>query len=285
MIKTILCPVSGDPTDRSQLDLAAAVARRLSAHVAVLHVKVDARDAAPYIGEGMSPALIADFLDAAEREAAGRAVRARAAFDTWARDSGLALGATPAVVDTASCAWQLESGSADKWIARLGRVCDLTVVSVPGESGIGATLSFEAALLDTGHGVLLAPPRFAGIVDGPVVIAWNGSIEATRAVAAAMPLIGAARSVHIVSIDEAGKPFDPSPLAIHLAWHRVAAELRAITLSDRHTAEALLEECRILGASLLVMGGYTHSRLREMIFGGVTQHLIRHAPLPVLMAH
>ena len=147
--------------------------------------------------------------------------------------------------------------------------------------GIGATSSLFSVV----YGVLLAPPSFAGPVDGPVVIAWNASVEASRAVAAAMPLLAAARSVHIVSIDEPGKPFDATPLATQLGWHRIASELRATTLSDRHVAEALLDECHTLGASLLVMGGYTHSRFREMIFGGVTQHLIRHAPLPVLMAH
>jgi len=285
MYKSILCPVSGDPSDRAQLDLAAAVAKRFAANVAVLHVKSDARDATPYLGEGMSPALISEFLESAERDANARAGRARTMFESWARDSDLALRDAPSLVDGASCAWRLESGSADKWIARLGRVADLTVVSVPGEASIGNTLTFEAALLDTAHSVLLTPPSFSGPVDGPVVIAWNASVEASRAVAAAMPLIAAARSVHIVSIDEPGKPFDASPLATQLGWHRIASELRATTLSDRHVAEALLDECHTLRASLLVMGGYTHSRLREMIFGGVTQHLIRHAPLPVLMAH
>ncbi len=285
MIKKILCPVSGDPDDRAQLDLVAALAKRLTAHVVVLHVKTDSRDAMPYLGDGMSPALITEFLETAEREAGARATRARATFEAWVRESGMVVNSFPAVAETPSCSWRLESGSGDKWIARLGRVSDLTVVPTPGESGIGAQLSFEAALLDTGHGVLLAPPRFSAAVDGPVVIAWNASIEATRAVAAAMPLIAAARSVHIVSIDEPGKPFDPSPLATHLVWHRIGAELRAITLSDRHTAHALLDECHTLGASLLVMGGYTHSRLREMIFGGVTQYVIGHAPIPVLMAH
>jgi nucleotide-binding universal stress UspA family protein len=285
MIRSILCPVSGEAGDRAQLDLGAALARRFAAHVAVLHVKADPRDAAVYFGEGMSPGVIAEFLANAERDSEAHAARARAAYDAWARDAALEQSATPAATDIASCSWHLESGTEEKWIARLGRVADLTIVPVPGETGVGAMLAFEAALLDTGHGVLLAPPKPAGAADGPAVIAWNGSVEAARAVAAAMPLLATARSVHIVSIDEPGKPFDPSPLAAHLAWHRIAAELRAITRSERKTAEVLLDECRTLGAGLLVMGGYTHSRLREMVFGGVTQHLIRHAPLPVLMAH
>lgn len=284
MIKSILCPIDGTASDRSALDSAAELARHFLAHVDVLHAKPDAGDLAPYIGEGMSPMLIGQIVESAERRAEEQAATAREMFDRWSRERELAVIAKPGVTAVASCAWLPASGAQDRWIATHGRLADLTVIGAPrDDTSVAATLAFEAALLDTGRPVLLAPGPLT--LPGVVVVAWNGSVEAARAVAAAMPLLAKASEVHIVTIEESQRRADPEALARYLAWHRIGADARLIATEGAIATKAIDEECTRHGASLLVMGGYTHSRLRELIFGGVTAHVIKAAAIPVLLAH
>lgn len=283
MIKSILCPIAGVASDRLALDCAAVLAQHFLAHVDVLHAKPDSTEIAPYLGEGMSPSLISQVIEDAERRAEAQAGIARATFDAWAGARAMPVMAKPSANEAASCAWLPASGAQDKWIATHGRLADVTVVATAkDEASVGATLAFEAALLDTGKPVLLAATRPLSPA-GVVLVAWNGSAEAGRAVGAALPLLAAAREVHVVTIEESHRRADPETLARYLAWHRIDAKTRLITGKDPTTA--IDEACATLGAGLLVMGGYTHSRLRELIFGGVTAHVVKQATIPVLLAH
>lgn len=284
--KSILAPIGGVDSDGPTLALAARIAKRFSAHVDVLHAKADPRETMPYLGEGASPALIDQVMVSAEREADSRSGRAKTGFDEWQKSSGLTLAPAPGIVEMPSCALRIESGAEDKWIARLGRINDLTIVSEPGESGsVAAMLAFEAALLDTGRPVMMAPSNYKINDSGAVVIAWNGSAESSRAVAAGMPFLSTARSVHVVAVEESANTPDAEAVVRYLAWHRIGANVRLASGKGRPAAQAIVAECEAVNAALLIMGGYTHNRLRQMIFGGVTAHVIRHATIPVLMGH
>lgn len=285
MIRSILCPVSGGTGDRASLDAAAVVARQFAAHVQVLHARPDASEIGPYLGEGMSPALIGQIMDEAQRRAERQAALARAGYDAWSRACEMAPADAPTVGEAPTCAWIEESGAAEKWIARLGRLADLTVVpSLSLDASVGATLAFEAALLDTARPVLLASTRPLA-VDGVAVVAWNGSAEAARALGASLPLLATSREVHVVTIEEGGRQADPEAVVRYLAWHRIGA--RGVLIAGKGSAAgaAIAAECATRGAGLLVMGGYTHSRLRELIFGGVTAQMTRDAAIPLLLAH
>ncbi len=284
--KSILAPIGGVDSDGPTLALAARIAKRFSAHVDVLHAKADPRETMPYLGEGASPALIDQVMVSAEREADSRSARAKTGFDEWQKSSGLTLAPAPGIVEMPSCTLRIESGAEDKWIARLGRINDLTIVSEPGESGsVAAMLAFEAALLDTGRPVMMAPSNYKINDSGAVVIAWNGSAESSRAVAAGMPFLSTARSVHVVAVEESANTPDAEAVVRYLAWHRIGANVRLASGKGRPAAQAIVAECEAVNAALLIMGGYTHNRLRQMIFGGVTAHVIRHATIPVLMGH
>lgn len=284
--KSILAPIGGVDSDGPTLALAARIAKRFSAHVDVLHAKADPRETMPYLGEGASPALIDQVMVSAEREADSRSGRAKTNFEEWQKSSGLTLAPAPGIVEMPSCALRIESGAEDKWIARLGRISDLAIVSEPGESGsVAAMLAFEAALLDTGRPVMMAPSNYAVNESGAVVIAWNGSAESSRAVAAGLPFLSAAKSVHVVAVEESANSPDAEAVVRYLAWHRIGANVRLASGKGRPAAQAIVAECDAVNAALLIMGGYTHNRLRQMIFGGVTAHVIRHATIPVLMGH
>jgi nucleotide-binding universal stress UspA family protein len=285
MFARILCPIAGAAGDRRALDAAASLALAFSSHVEVLHARPDPTAFVPYLGEGMSPGAVEALIGDAERRAEESERRASEAFASWSRERGVAQSKAAASPRVASCSWRREDGAEDFWIARRGRLADLVVVAAPGgEASVAATAAAEAALLDTGRPVLLAPSAPV-VVAGVAVVAWNGSQQAARAVGAALPLLARAREVHVVTIEEAGRPADPTDLAEYLAWHGVAARARMADRDAAGIAATIDAACTQSAAALLVMGAYTHSRVRELIFGGVTAHTLRDCRIPTLLAH
>lgn len=285
MYARILCPVSGSTGDRRALDAAASVALAFSSHVEVLHARPDPTAFVPYLGEGMSPGAVDALIGDAERRAEECERRAADTFAAWSRERGVGQSKAAASPRVASCTWRREDGAEDFWIARRGRVADLVVVAAPGgEAGVAATAAAEAALLDTGRPVLLAPSAPVA-VSGVALVAWNGSQQAARAAGAALPLLARAREVHVLTIEETGRPADPADLVEYLAWHGVAATGRSVAREDAGIAATIDAACTRSVAALLVMGAFTHSRVRELIFGGVTAHALRDCRIPTLLAH
>ena len=191
--------------------------------------------------------------------------------------------------------WRQVEGFATEVVSLHGRYADLVVVGQPSpDTGIGAALD-PALLMGAGCPLLVIP--YAGnypSLGSHVLIGWNATAEAARAVADAMPLLQTAKKVTIVAINsqrgpqrgitaDGEKPADD--LARHLAHHGVKAESRQITATDISEGEALLSFAAYVGADLLVCGMYGHSRFREMAFGGVTRSLLIAMTVPSLLAH
>jgi nucleotide-binding universal stress UspA family protein len=145
----------------------------------------------------------------------------------------------------------------------------------------------EAALMASGRPVLIAPARPPTRLSGMIAIAWKDRPEAARAVAAALPFIERADRVVILSVDEGAETDGESceRLRHALAWHNTNTIVQRMKPAGRPAAETLLEAAVAAGADMLVMGGYGHSRTREVIFGGFTRHVLTDASLPILMAH
>ena len=119
-----------------------------------------------------------------------------------------------------------------------------------------------------------------------VMIAWNGSLEASRAVFGALPLLLLASRVSIFAAPQYDiDDVDPADLAEYLSWHGIRAHPVVGPKDEHATGAALISAAREQQATLIVMGAYTHSRLRQSFLGGVTRHLLAHAPVPLLMSH
>ena len=148
----------------------------------------------------------------------------------------------------------------------------------------------EAALMDTGKPVLIAP-RAAGAsvapIGGVVGIAWKDTREAAGAVRAAMPFLRSAAEVIVFIVPESGDDTDKSHLRLvkMLRWHNPNVSIQALSDADQTPVALLLDAAAKANCGLLVMGGYGHTRLREAVFGGFTREVLHAAPLPVLMAH
>ena len=285
-IKNILVPVDGTEMSRAALDVAFMLGRDLVSHVDVLHVATDPKDAVPLLGEGMSAAIIEEMIQLAENEASERNARAEAMFEDARSRFGLSLLDTPPLGDNGSTVLVQRVGREDELVAEKGRLADLVVASRPTEhSEASLTMTINAALFETGRPVLVAPPKAPQTIGRKIAVSWNGSAEASRAVAAAMPLIAKSDGVVIMTAENDKTLSEVAPeLATYFAWHGVTSEIRTLP-GGSQVGQVLLEDCLTVGADLLVMGAYTHSRMRQLILGGVTKHVLSSAELPVLMAH
>ena len=199
-------------------------------------------------------------------------------------------GVSPHVAETPglSWGWAGETAFGDSYVGSHGRIFDVTVLGRPGsERGAPRMATAEAALFESGRPILLAPPadHAPRVLGDTIVIAWNQSMETARATRGAHLILMKAKKVYVLTINEwiVDGPTGEQ-MAERLRTHGIPAE--AVTRSSKGAShgEAILSNAALLGADLLIKGAYTQSRLRQMIFGGATSHILARATLPVLMA-
>ena len=186
-----------------------------------------------------------------------------------------------------SYGWVRPSAHGDAFIGSHGRLFDLIVMGRPGRAPQDPRMPpLEAALFESGRPVLIAPAAAPQVIGANVLVAWNGSTEQTRTTAFAMPLLREAREVTVLSV-EGGMTPGPTgeEVAHYLLMNGVAAAAVTAAPGTRTTGETILDHAKTHGCDLLVKGAYTQSRLRQMVFGGATRHILASATLPVLMAH
>ncbi|MEQ1817741.1 MAG: universal stress protein, partial [Terricaulis sp.] len=173
------------------------------------------------------------------------------------------------------------------------RYADVAVMTRPTD-GVGVELReeiIEGVLFHSGRPALIAPPGWPGKTVGKrVLVAWDASREATRALSEADDLLENAEAVTVLTVDAKPKMFGHgdqpgSNIAGHLNRRGLPAEVRNVDSAGRSASSAILEEAHKSNADLIVMGGYAHSRLRELVFGGATRELLRTTTVPLLMAH
>lgn len=288
MPKFILVRSTGGAADPPVFATALAVARGFGSHLAFLHVRPDVRQefAALAAAEVGVVSAIGDTMERMEQEADRLEHDAeRAWHDFCDREKLVQRRAPPA--DGVSVEWINEIGADHAWIAECGRAADL-VVAGRGHAMAGHAMEvLEAALMDTGRPVLIAPAEPPASVGRIVAIAWKDTREAAAAVNAALPFIAKAERVIILTVDEGNSDDDQSPERLQraLRWHNANVLVHRLVIEARSPSETLLRAVGNAESDLLVMGGYGHTRLREAVFGGFTRHVLERATLPVLMAH
>ncbi len=188
-------------------------------------------------------------------------------------------------MDQPSAWWKVASGSARTEVVRHGAAYDLIVVGRPAND-VPSNPLVDAALFGTGRPVLVAPPKPPETLGARILIGWNKGVQSARAMQCAMPFLRVARQVVIFMVVTGAKE-GPSPhdIARLLKWPDIDSEVNGVQPDHRNVGEILLSEADAWGADLLVMGAFSHSKLREMILGGVTKHVLSHAELPMLMVH
>jgi nucleotide-binding universal stress UspA family protein len=281
--KDILVALDTMPSTRRRVELAAALAQRFDGHLVGVHaalaaVPPRARGYFEYFDQSLLEPLYRDFGEKLQAEAEA----SREVFEATANRLGI------------SAEWRLVSGYPSETIALHGRYADLIVLGQLDPDDLQARLLRplpEEVALAAGRPVLVTP--YAGSWDrigGRVLVGWDASREATRAVNDAMPLLAAAEAVTVIAVDPAAGPaghgeVPGADIALHLARHGVTATIESTVSAGIGIGNALLSRASDLAADLLVMGAYGHSRVRELLLGGATRTIINSMTLPVLMSH
>ena len=283
MISKILVPVRGDGKGDIVLAHAATLAKRFAAHVVIAHCRARPQDMLPFgvpIPKFARETFIQQAKELADAEEAGLRQDLAALSETLGLNQN-----DPPHGNTATVEFIEEEGLMVDIIKTHGRLADLIAVPKPDRDRNIGRNSLKAALFRTGRPVLMCPPSEpVAALGSSIAIAWNGSMEAARAVAQTTGLVEKADRVTILT----GGGVEPhgastEELVQYYKLRGVSAEVRSFT--SKNPGAALESEAKAAGADLLVMGAYGDSHERETLFGGNTQAIVDKATMPVVLVH
>ncbi|MBI2254652.1 MAG: universal stress protein [Proteobacteria bacterium] len=281
----ILGVVTGASSDDDVLEAAFALSRLHESHIEVLHPRLDPyRMLAGFI-DGINGLAASDIVTSIRQDIERRRQAAHATFNAWSTRHGLRSGAEGAKSREASAAWRDYEGTYEGAMTLHGRLADFIVVAQPQAGGRAAQDAVvEAAIFDTGRPVLCVPTGFRELDPKSVAILWNGSLEAARAVGDAMPILAACGNAVVVTAGQSDGA-DPTDLVERLVQRGIEARTKRVGTLQELTPRALVDTLNEGRFGLVVMGGYGHTRLREMVLGGLTRQMLAEAKIPVLLAH
>jgi nucleotide-binding universal stress UspA family protein len=257
-------------------DFAISVANAFEAHLLGVAVVYE-----PIIPGTVMGGIPPEFIESQRVESENKARAAVTRFQAAAKRAGISAETllVPASV----------SGAADQ-LGRLARRFDLVVAGqAEGDKAVTDEVVDEGVLFESGRPVIFVPfIQKAGLKLDRVMLCWDGSRAATRAIADAMPFLQKAKQVEIVIVASKAGKNDEVPgadLGQHLARHGLKVDVKRITSPDIDITSTILSYAADSSADMIVMGGYGHSRLREFILGGVTRGILETMTVPVLMSH
>jgi nucleotide-binding universal stress UspA family protein len=279
-MKNLLIPIEDSELLPSVLESAVLVARRFGSYLEGLHVRHDFAGRIAASGMG-APYVIEDL----RREDWEGIQRAHQTFAAFLRERQIPVD-TEAEASGPWAAFRADAPPGDAFLGQHARLFDLTVLGQPSRGTTPPRLAvLETTLFDSGRPVLIAPPSPPEQLGKTIVIAWNASTETARTVAFAGPLLEQADRIIVLTV-EGGLVAGPSGDEVVGSLGRAGLPAQALHVAQhRGIGETILEQTRQLGADLLIKGAYTQSRLRQMILGGATSHILAMAHVPVFMAH
>lgn len=286
-IRTILVPVRGDGKGEGVLDHALALAGHFNAHISVLHTHAKPEALLPFGSIGITEDMRNQIIESASSSAMAEEERLKRLLMGYLKSKNIPIIDAPdGQTSQVTASWNEEKGQQSVNVSIMGRLADLIAVARPEvDSGLGVR-TLEAALMETGKPVLMAPQSPVGTVGAHVAVGWDGGTESAKAVSAAMPILMVADSVTVFSAPVSTEPrLSVDKFMDYLGWHDIKAAAETIDAKAAGVGKALLNGAAKAGADILVMGGYGHSRARQLVMGGVTRHIIENAEMPVILAH
>lgn len=290
-VRNILVPLNGAGNIDAVLRVGLLHAQTFNAHLSTVLVGDDPNEMAALTGEGLSSSMINEMMEAAEHEAHRRMLQVRLKFDAFIRDNGIQpkkgfLEDDPLSHAQLSASLEFLTGSEHEAVTWRARLSDLTLMPHLGPNdNARASEVLHAVLYDSGCPLVIAPPTPPATSGKRLCIAWNGTSEAASALKGALPYAKKAEGVQILtSPDYHRRGPEADTVQDYLKLHGVDAEIRVFKAIDRDVGAGILAACSDFGADMLSMGAYSHSRLRQMILGGATRHILEHATITVLMS-
>jgi nucleotide-binding universal stress UspA family protein len=282
MLKHILLNIDVDDARHRTTDFAISVARTFDAHLSGIVYAYDVIP--PYDRDVLAPPYdraTAELVSAERQRSETSAQAALSHFEEAARSSGVSVESR---LDRATLA------SAPDRFAHFARTADISILTQaePGKLPVREIL-IEATLFSSGRPILVVPYiQSAGFSLENVLVCWEGSRNAARAVGDAMPFLARAKSVEVLIVARhPGESDEMRGLAVahHLAHHGLKIELNRMVARDIDVPNTILSRAADAGTDLIVMGGYGHSRFREFVLGGATRGILGSMTVPVLMSH
>lgn len=273
-LRSILVHVTNSDEASARVEAALVLAAQHDAHLTGLGVR-----SVPYVPPYATARIPAEVLRDAQEQQAAEMTAAHERFESASTRAGWSGRSN----------WIEGKGVPSDVVGLHARYADLTIVGQKPLTGADNTEESFADLLvmRSGRPVLLFPHIGANKALGRhVVVAWNASREAARAVGDAMPILEKSEFVDILAVEPEGMGDIPgADLAQHLARHGINVNAKQSVANQVDPGDVLLNHVADTGADLIVMGAYGHSRFREMVLGGVTRHMLEHMTVPVLMSH
>ena len=287
-IKTILVPIDGSKESFAALDRAFVVANRFSSHIKALHVMLRASDVAAAGYFNLNAKLRKNAEIEVNKVSMERAAEMQQQFEAHCSDHNIPISQQSTKQWGVTAVWHQEFGHIESMLTHHGRASDVIVVTRPRlkedtlrRSPMGQAT--EAILLRTGRPVLITPPENTASKCDRVAIGWNDSIECARALAMTMPWLVEMNEITIIVSKK--RESSVEALMEYLAWHGVKAGVATLDGKGKSTGEAMLNVCAEVNAEFLIVGGFSRSRASQLLFGGVTHHLLTKSNIVTIMVH
>lgn len=286
MIKIILVPVDGTERSAEVLDTALVVANRFGAHIKVVHVREHTSE--PFMFSGMPASYRKEFVKMSSKAVETVIDTVRQQFDDFCAQTGVKKTNGPTASSGVTASLQVLEGDAESLLAHESRLVDVIAMSRPNKhriGGPGVGDLHESLMLRSGRPVMIVPPApewQAHKVDHAAV-GWNDSVEASRALSMTLPWLMQMKKVSVLVSKkrEAGA----GEVITYLKRHGCKADFHAIGGKGSSVGKKMLSTCAEIGAEFLVVGGFSHTRTRQRLFGGVTSHLLSNTNIITVMAH
>ena len=283
MIKIILVPVDGGERSAEVLDTALVVASRFDAHIKVVHVR-EAGNEASFFAE-MPTSLREEFVKLNREMTASAIDTVREQFKSFCENNRIPVTGKPSSAKQVSASLHILDGDVRAILEHESRLVDVIAISRPARlraGGPGLGELHESLMMHSGRPMLIVPPEWKAHRANHAAFGWNDSVEASRALALTLPWLTQMKKVSVL----ASRKREAGALEVmdYLKRHGCRVDHHVFT-GGGNVGRKMLATCNEIGAELLVVGGFSHTRTRQRLFGGVTSYLLDNTDIITVMAH
>ncbi len=286
MIKIILVPVDGTERSADVLDTALVIANRFGAHIKVVHIREHTSE--PFMFSGMPASYREEFVKMSNKAVDSVVDTVRTQFNAFCKQGGAKITRKPSTSQEITASLHILEGNAETVLDKESRLVDVIAMSRPTQhriGGPGVGELHESLMLHSGRPVLIVPPAGEWKVHrvDHAAIGWNDSVEASRALCMTLPWLKQMKKVSVL----VSKKREPgvSEVVDYLKRHGCKADYHVLSGRGTNVGKKMLDTCADIGAEFLVVGGFSHTRTRQRLFGGVTSHLLSNTNIITVMAH
>ncbi len=289
MLKSILILFQPNDEGSAVLKVAINLTKKLKAHLNVIYAHrftpSSLQDPHGEMRRFLDDQTYQSLLKKRDAHIDEEKIEAHDLFKRIIEELGIQEVENPSIETVPSVSWDHFNSNEHDALFAQGGLNDLIVLGYGSDSLEDFNRrTIELALFNSHRPVLIAPSKANGTAGENIMIGWNRSAQSCVALSTALPILQTAKNIEIFSIDTGAKQGPSVQEAVqYLAFRGVKSVLHEVPRTPPHVGEIILDRAKEINADLLVMGAYSHNRVREMILGGVTQHILDHAELPVMM--